>query len=103
MRGDEPEGGATHDDILRAVHALSDTVGFVETDMTGQLIGKGLVAQVARLEVRVNAKFNWIDTLLKQAGTAVAIIAAAGVVIWWLAGPRMEKVFHEPAVAEAKK
>ena len=96
-------GEATHDDILRAVHKLTETVGFVETDMTGALVGKGLVAQMARLEVRVNAKFNWIDTLIKQAGTAVAIIAAAGIVIWWLAGPRMERVFHDPPAAEAKK
>ena len=103
MRGDERQGEATHDDILDAVKHLTEVVGYTDFDIHGQLIGKGLVAQVARLEARVAAKFDWIDTLKKQAWVAASIIAAAAVVIWWLAAPRMEKVFHEPPAVERKK
>jgi hypothetical protein len=103
MKEDEKPGDATHNDILEAVNKLREEVGYVETDMLGQLVGKGLVARVARLETRVIEKFNWIDTLKKQAMTAAAVIAAAAVVIWWLASQDVERVFRDPPAVEKAK
>lgn len=89
--------------VSGAVKDVSDSVGWTDKDEHGHLIGKGLLADVARLSETMNAKFRWLDSIRLGAVVAGAVIAAAAAVVWWLARPDVERVFHERPAAEAKK
>lgn len=89
--------------VTVAVKNVSDAVGLIDKDEYGRLIGKGLLADVARLSETMNAKFRWLDSIRLGAVVAASVIIAAAGVVWWLARPDVERVFHERPAVEAKK
>lgn len=81
-------------ELSTKIGGIEDTLGWTGHDEHGDLIGKGIAGNLARLEARVDRRFRIYDGVTRYAAGATATAVLMSAILWFVIKNKLEAFFQ---------